>query len=139
MAALVETTIWSLAYRRKPANLNAEESLATAALDRIIRNRQARIIGPIRQELLSGVRDPKSFDRLLHVLRAFEDEPIVQEDFEEAARLANKCLTAGIAISSVDMLICAVGIRRGWEIYTVDQDFERYARILPLALYQPRS
>jgi hypothetical protein len=47
----------------------------------------------------------------------------------------NLCRTRGIAGSAVDFLICAAAQRRGWEIFTTDRDFERYARVLGLKLY----
>ena len=60
------------------------------------------------------------------------------DTYEEAARIHNECRSAGIAGSAVDFLICAVALRRNWEVFTLDKDFERYARKVPLALFVPR-
>jgi len=33
------------------------------------------------------------------------------------------------------MLICAVALRRGWQIFTTDGDFAHYAKVLPIKLF----
>jgi predicted nucleic acid-binding protein len=71
-------------------------------------------------------------------LRAFEDEPVTTEDYEEAARANNQCRRAGVAGSAIDLLICAFAMRRSWAIFTTNRDFTRYARHLSIRLYTPR-
>lgn len=97
---------------------------------------QAELIGPIRQELLSGLKRETDVVRVKKGLGAFLDLVLVQADYEEAAHCANRCLARGIAISSVDALICAVALRRAIAIFTMDQDFKRYSSILPIALHR---
>jgi predicted nucleic acid-binding protein len=93
-------------------------------------------VGPVRQELLSGIRQEKTFRELRDYLRAF-DEPILEvADYEDAAHIDNRCRSRGIAGSAIDFLICAIAARRNWEIFTADQDFARYARAFPLGLYE---
>jgi predicted nucleic acid-binding protein len=70
-------------------------------------------------------------------LRDFPDAALVLEDYEEAARASNECRRAGIASSPVDMQICAVGLHYGWQIFTTDGDFGRYASVLPIQLFLP--
>lgn len=108
-------------------------------LAELIREGRAQLIGPIRQELLSGIRDESQFERLRERLRAFDDEPLVSEDYEEAALISNGCRTAGIAGSAVDFLVCAVALRRGWQVFTTDEGFPKYARNAPITLYKPRT
>lgn len=135
MQVLVDTSIWSLALRRSRAQLSEPEKTITSDLRDFIQDGRARIIGSVRQELLSGVRDVAQFERLKTYLRAFPDEPSLTEDYEEAARLSNQCRSRGIAGSVTDFLICAVAIGRGWQIFTEDEDFQTYARVLPLKLF----
>jgi predicted nucleic acid-binding protein len=97
------------------------------------------MIGAIRQELLSGVRDTKQFAALRDHLRAFPDLPLETEDFERAAEFYNECRTKGIQGSNIDFLICAVAMRRELSILTTDRDFAGYARVLPLQLHEPKS
>lgn len=138
MDVLVDTPIWSLALRRRRNALAPEQVNWRQNLTELIRLKAARIIGPVRQEILSGIRDPMVFRRVRDGLRTFDDEALLRDDYEHAARIANLCRAAGLASTPVDVLICAVAVRRGWEIFTTDRDFERYAEHVPLALYQSR-
>ena len=93
------------------------------------------MIGPVRQEVLSGIREPLQFDRLKTRLRSFDDEPLSSGDFESAADVYNRCRALGVTASPIDSLICAVSLSRGWPVFTLDQDFARYARVLSLELH----
>jgi predicted nucleic acid-binding protein len=135
MNVLVDTSIWSLALRRSPRNLNGRERLLVRELAELVGNGRAAIIGLIRQELLSGIKTPGQFEELRKTLGAFRDEPVDTADHEAAAKAANACRAKGIAVSVVDMLICAVARRRGMAIFTTDRDFENYARELTLKLH----
>jgi hypothetical protein len=132
---LVDTSVWSLALRRSRAQISEVEARITSELVDLIRDGRARLIGPIRQELLSGIRDLDQYKRLKTELRAFADEPASTEDYEEAAQWSNRCRARGVAGSGTDFLICAIAIARGWQIFTRDEDFETYARIVPLKLF----
>ena len=136
MTVLVDTPVWSLALRRKQADLNARERGLTRALGELIREGRAQIMGAIRQELLSGIREEEHFRKLRDYLRAFEEPGIEVLDYEEAAQMHNRCRSRGIAGSAIDFLICAVAKRRDWHIFTTDRDFERYERVLGLRLYE---
>lgn len=136
MMVLVDTPIWSLALRRKPEALNPGEHALTLALTELIREGRARIAGPIRQELLSGIREEAHFRKLRDYLRAFEEPGIDAYDYEEAATMCNQCRKRGVAGSAIDFLICAIAARRKWEIITADHDFERYAKVLGVKLFE---
>jgi predicted nucleic acid-binding protein len=136
MLVLVDTPIWSLALRRATRNLNPRERIRTEALRELIRAGRAQLVGPVRQELLSGVRQEKTFKELRDYLRAFDDPTLDAADYEDAAQISNRCRSRGIAGSAVDLLICSIAARRNWEIFTADQDFTRYAKVFPLKLYE---
>ncbi len=138
MMVLVDTSIWSLLLRRKTTDLDLEQSKSRDELAELIREGRAQIIGPIRQELLSGIRDRQQFANLREHLRAFGDLELVREDYEEAAGMHNRCRFSGIAGSLIDFLICAVTVRRSSVIFTADDDFRHYRRHLPIRLHQPR-
>ena len=139
MKALVDTTVWSLALQRRRGDLSQTERALVLAWRELVREGGAAIIGPVRQEVLSGLRDEAVFERLRDHLRFFEDEPLTLEDFEEAACCDNRCRSAGAAGTAVDFLVCAVAIRRGFEIFTTDEDFALYAEHLPIELYTLRG
>jgi predicted nucleic acid-binding protein len=96
------------------------------------------IIGPIRQEILSGIKDEKKFLLLKDSMASFEDEQIESVDYEEAASISNKCIAKGYAVTAIDALIVAFSVRREWEIYTKDKDFDRYEKISKLKKYIER-
>jgi predicted nucleic acid-binding protein len=93
------------------------------------------IIGPIRQEILSGIRDRPKFDVVRNRLRTFPDLEIRTSDYEEAAMYYNRCRSKGIQGSFIDFVICAVAVRYELEIFTDDKDFLGYKAILPIRLY----
>jgi predicted nucleic acid-binding protein len=134
MNVLVDTSIWSLVLRRKRHDLNPVERVQIDKWTELIRSRRVQIVGPVRQELLSGVRDEAQFVRLSGELRAFPDADLIEDDYEEAARMYNVCRDRGISGSATDLLLCAVASRRRWQIFTTDRDFQHYARILDVEL-----
>jgi len=138
LITLADTSVWSLALRRKPEDLNAVERKVVAELTEIIQEGLVRVIGPVRQELLSGIRSAVQYEKLRITLRAFPDEMIDTTDFEHAAKAGNECRAKGIMVSTVDMLICAVALARGWSIFTTDPDFTNYAKVLPINLHISR-
>jgi hypothetical protein len=139
MNTLVDTSVWSLALRRLPRDLSAAEHAVVVELADLAREGRARIIGLIRQELLSGVRIPAQYARLRSALRAFPDEPLTTSDYEAAAQASSTCQSRGITASVVDALICQISLSRQWSIYTTDPDFKNYAKALPIALHTPRA
>lgn len=132
MSVLVDTVIWSQALRRRR---DAADDQQVDVLRRMIEQGQVRMVGPIRQELLSGIAHTEQFDRLQVTLAAFPDEPIVTGDYESAARMFNTCRAKGVQGSHTDFLICAVASRLGDAIFTADADFARYAEHLPIKLF----
>jgi len=137
VSVVVDTSVWSLALRRKREHLNSTETLLVAEWAGLIRRREVMLLGPIRQEVLSGIRNEGAFAKLRLALRAFPDERLSAEDYERAAWCFNFCQSKGIAGSSADFLICAVALRRDVAIFTTDGDFACYARHLPIRLHRP--
>ena len=129
---LVDTSVWSEALRRKSGQGRVEVIFALRGL---IEKGMARLIGPIRQEILSGIRESKIFELLKLKLRGFPDIPIRIEDYEYAGELFNACRQKGFQGTNVDMLICAVALKRNFDIFTLDGDFRHYAKAIPIRLY----
>lgn len=135
MNVLLDTPVWSTLFRRSVPRLSARESAVRSAAIELVEQSRARIIGPIRQELLSGIRDLQQFERFREHMRGFVDEPIFTEDYEVAARHYNSCRTAGIAGSTINLLLCAVAQRKNWQLFTLDKDFQHYARVISFRLF----
>jgi predicted nucleic acid-binding protein len=135
MNILVDTSVWSLALRRQRSAPSAE----AIELAELVREGRAAMLGPVRQELLSGVRGQQQFETLRVHLRAFPDMALEAEDYEEAASFFNRCRASGIHGSNTDFIICAAAARRRFGILTTDTDFTHFARVLPIALHSPRA
>jgi predicted nucleic acid-binding protein len=131
---LVDTPVWSLVFRRKLRVVDRW----TVELAALIRERRAFLIGPVRQELLSGIRESSSFEELREQLRPFPDLPIRETDYEEGALFCNRCRARGIQGSNTDFLVCAVASRLSMSILTTDRDFDAYANLLPIKLHESR-
>lgn len=139
MSVLVDTPIWSLALRRKAGNLGPGERRLVDEWRDLVREGRAHLSGAIRQEILSGIRDERDFERLRERLAVFDDVPAGAEDHERAAGFFNACRTRGVTPTSIDMLICALAERHGMVVFTTDRDFTRYATILPIQLHEVRA
>lgn len=129
-AVLVDTSIWSLALRRDKADK------VVATLSELIDDSRVKMIGAIRQELLSGIKSPQQYELLKEHLRSFPDVTLQTADYEQAADFYNQFRTKGIQGSHVDFLICSVAVSYDFEIYTIDQDFIFYSNHLPIKLYK---
>lgn len=133
MNVLVDSSVWSLALRRDAPRGTVEES----ELRELVREGRVLVIGPIRQELLSGIRSGQ-FNTLRERLRAFPDLPLHESDFEGAAVCHNRCRSRGVQGSHTDFLLCAVSLRHAASIFTTDADFVHCANVLGLELHRPR-
>lgn len=131
MSVIVDTSVWSLALRRRtpPAS-----SPAVTLLRDLITDDRVILLGAIRQEILSGVRSSEQFMRLRDYLRAFPDLELATEDHEIAADFFNTCRSNGIQGSNTDFLICAVAHRRSYSILTTDNDFQCFQSHIPILL-----
>jgi predicted nucleic acid-binding protein len=131
MKVLVDTCTWSLLLRRKRSTvLSTEEQSMVTLLREAIQDGRVAMIGPIRQELLSGVKHEAQFEKLRNALGDFPDVQLMRHHFEEAARLFNLCQGKGVACGATDILICAVAELERFELLTADQGLRRCIEVL---------
>ncbi len=131
MMVLVDTSVWSLALRRRIM----DSSQHAQDLIKLINNMQVQMIGPIRQEILSGIRVESQFVAVRDQLRAFPDLLLTSDHFEYAAELFNIVRAKGIQGSNTDFLICSVSLRHSLPIFTTDNDFILFAKHIPIKLH----
>ena len=67
---------------------------------------------------------------------SFPDEPIDTSDHEEAAKAGRG---KGIVVSIIDILLCAVAIKRQWAIFTTERDLTNYMKVLPISIHAVRK
>jgi len=133
MKVIVDTSVWSLALRRSSTPTAIPEVLA---LREIILADQVAMLGAIRQEVISGIRDLGQFVRLRDYLQVFPNLELTISDYELAAEFYNTCRRNGIQGSNTDFLICAAAHYRSYSILTTDGDFRLFGQHIPVALWQ---
>ena len=136
MKILIDTSVWSQALRRQSSEASSTDQVRVVnVLKELIHDSRIAMLGPVRQELLSGVKTQKQFETLQQILSVFSDEPLRSQDYEQAAKNFNQCRQGGVQGSNTDFLICAVSMLRGWPIYSLDRDFEQYQKHLKVKLH----
>jgi len=131
---IIDTTVWSKAYRRR--KLNDEDRVIVEKLYDILDLEEEILIGPVRQEILSGISDKNVFNELAIKLDGFNNYEIQLADHDMAAEYYNVCSGKGIQGSQTDYLICAVSHRYNSPIFTLDKDFIYYKKHLSIGLYK---
>ncbi len=132
MKVLVDTSVWSLALRRGKQSTSAQ----ALELRQLIQDHRVQMIGPIRQEILSGIRNDSQFNKLKKHLESFPDLPILTDDYVRAAKFFNLCRSKGIQGSNTDFLICSVAVGNKLSIFTTDKDFELFSKHIKITLHQ---
>ena len=134
MKVIVDTSVWSLAFRRR----KVVDTPEVDALVHLVQQGQVVLLGPVRQEVLSGIKHRDQFELLRERLAAFPDLELTTKDFETAAELCNLCIIKGVQAAHTDFLIAATAVTRGYAVLSADRDFENIARIIPVRTYKLR-
>lgn len=134
MKVIVDTSVWSLYFRRE----KVPECTEIDAFHDLISERRVVLLGVVKQELLSGIKENVRFEKLLGALSGFEPLPANDNDHILAARFFNQCRTKGIQGSFIDYLICAQAVNGKMSILTTDQDFQNYSDCLSLQIWNNR-
>ena len=132
MKVIVDTSVWSLALRRD----KDESPSSVQELRHLIHDHRVQMMGPIRQEILSGIRSKSQFKKLRKHLESFPDLPIFTEDYVAAAQFFNHCRSKGIQGSNTDFLICAAAVRNEFSIYTTNKDFQMFSKYIQIVLHK---
>lgn len=135
MKVLVDTCIWSLALRRN----TVVEDPYVRELAALVKEFRVQMIGPIRQEILSGVASKKTYELLKTNLAGFPDLMLRTEVFEQAAWICNQNRQKGIQGSNTDFLLCAVSLLYEMPVFTTDKDFLFFQKHSLIRLHSPRQ
>lgn len=130
----VDTSVLSLAMRRPIRGLYREAPAAARLRKAVEEGLPVVVPGVCLQELLSGVRTAQQFTRLASLMAPYPVLVATRADHVAAARIANACRAAGIAVGTVDALIAAIVVQHRARLLTTDGDFQRIALHCALAL-----
>ena len=134
MILFIDTSVWSLAFRRdRPAGVAEVGALA----DAIESGQTIVTTGLVMQELLQGFSGPKARQQLVD---RFSDLPFLTPDREDhiaAAELRNRCRRAGVQLGTIDALLAQICIRHGLTMLTTDKDFAAASKHCDLSLWRP--
>jgi predicted nucleic acid-binding protein len=116
----VDTSVWSLAFRRDQPT-NARE---VGALTRAINEGEIIVTaGLVLQELLQGFVGPRA---RRSIIERFSSLPLLmpdRQDHIDAAELRNRCRRAGVQLGTIDAVLSRLCIRHGLTMLTTDNDF----------------
>ena len=133
MNLFVDTSVWSLAFRRDAASQHAEVGVLGRALEA---GEPVFTTGLIIQELLQGFRGPRAGDL---ILQRFSVLPFLvpdRDDHIRAAGLRNRSRRRGVQIGTIDALFAQLCIRHDLVMLSTDADFQHVARLHPLKLWR---
>ena len=133
MKVIIDTDVWSEAFRKQGAKSEYVKELRT-----LVEEGRVQLIGPIRQEILCGIRSEKQFEKIEESLSSFPDKTVESEVYVLAAKFFNLCRSKGVQGSNTDFLICACSVSWGYPILTKDKDFLLFREFLPCELLEPR-
>jgi hypothetical protein len=135
MKVIIDTCVWTRFLRRlRPASDPIVSEVA-----RLVRSDTVQMVGPVRQELLSGAQPSEHFEQLRDYLRFYPNLPLDEEDDERAASYYNHLRHRGVQGTGTDLLICAAAVRHSLKILTTDKDFDAYAKHVPIKLHRVRG
>ena len=133
MSLLVDTSVWSLAFRRDVASSAPEVRALRKALEG---GETVVTTGVILQELLQGFAGPRA---RADIVERFAALPLLapdRQDHIDAAELRNRCRRAGVKIGTIDALLAQLCIRHQLALLTTDNDFVRAALHCPLRVWK---
>ena len=132
MSLFVDTSVWSLAFRRDAVATAAE---AVALRQSLEAGDTILTTGLVLQELLQGFAGPRARRQLVERFAALPFINPDRQDHIEAADLRNGCRRSGIQIGTIDALLAELCIRHGLTLLTTDNDFSLVAARFPLRLW----
>jgi hypothetical protein len=133
LTLLVDTSVWSLAFRRDQANALPEIDALKNAL---LAGEAVVTTGLVLQELLQGFSGPRDRTKIVDRFSALPLLTPDRLDHIEAAEIRNRCRRAGVQVGTIDALLAQLCIRHGMTMLTSDKDFVHIAAHTPLRLWK---
>ena len=136
MSLFVDTSVWSLAFRRDSSGDAPEPGRLRGALA----SREAvYTTGIVLQELLQGFRGPTARDSIVERFASLPTIVPDRDDHVVAAEIRNACRRRGVRLGTIDALLVRLCLRHDLELLTTDADFDHASRHTPLRIWRPPS
>ena len=132
MSLLVDTSVWSLAFRR---DAQAQVPEVLALRNALLGTNQVFSTGLVLQELLQGFSGPKARDNIVERFAAFAFVEPDRQDYIDAAEARNICRRRGVQIGTIDALLIQLARRYDLAILTTDNDFKLASLHIPFRLW----
>jgi predicted nucleic acid-binding protein len=132
VSLLVDTSVWSLAFRRDTDVVTKEVKALQHALDAAD---QVFTTGLVLQELLQGFSGPKARSQLIERFAALGFLQPDREDHIEAAEVRNACRRHGVQIGTIDALLIQLCLRHDLILLSSDKDFRSAAKHVKFSLW----
>jgi predicted nucleic acid-binding protein len=129
---LVDTSVWSLAFRR---DINSDAPAVDVLRTALAGGDSIVTTGLILQELLQGFAGPR--DRK-QIVERFAALPLLipdRRDYIDAAEFRNLCRRSGVQIGTIDALLAQLCIRHDLTLLTTDGDFTLAAKHSALRIW----
>lgn len=133
MTLFVDTSVWSLAFRRDQVSPAPEVRILRDALEG---GETIVVTGLVLQELLQGFSGPKARKDIIDRFSALPLLAPNRLDHIDAAELRNRCRRAGLPIGTIDAVIAQLCIRHDLTLLTTDNDFVLAARHCALRVWR---
>ena len=133
MSFLVDTCIWSLAFRRdrastEPAVIRLREALAE--------RETIYSTGLVLQELLQGFAGPKARESIIDRFSALPVIVPSRDDHIAAAEIRDLCRRNGVQIGTIDALLIQLCLQHDLILLTFDRDFFHAAQHCPIRIWR---
>ena len=133
MTLFVDTSVWSLAFRRDQVSTTPQVRVLRDALEG---GETVVVTGLVLQELLQGFAGPRARKDIIDRFTALPLLTPDRQDHIDAAELRNRCRRAGLQIGTIDAVIAQLCIRHDLMLLTTDNDFVLAARHCPLRVWR---
>ena len=133
MSLLVDTSVWSLAFRRDAEASTPEVSTLRHALDGAD---QVFTTGLVLQELLQGFAGPKARSQLIDRFAALAFLQPDRIDHVEAAEVRNTCRRHGVQIGTIDAVLIQLCLKHDLVMLSADNDFSSAAKHIKFRLWR---
>jgi predicted nucleic acid-binding protein len=128
----VDTSVWSLAFRRDQSASEPEAQRLRQALES---GEAVFTTGLVLQELLQGFSGPRA---RASIIERFAALPLLVPDRDDhiaAAEIRNACRRGGVQVGTIDALFARLCARHDLLMLTTDGDFQRMVPHAPMAIW----